>query len=64
MVSTGVQHTVSETGANGTLLSNYTAVIGGACDSNGNVTLQPGDNKTCTITNTKNATLTVTVIGG
>ena len=60
VVSTGVQHTVSETGANGTLLSNYTAVIGGACDSNGNVTLQPGDNKTCTITNTKNATLTVT----
>src|SRR5438876_3104554 len=60
VVSIGVQHTVSETGANGTLLSNYTAVIGGACDSSGNVTLAAGDNKTCTITNTRKPRLTVT----
>ena len=31
--------------------SGYTASFSGACDANGNVTLGPGQNKTCTITN-------------
>ena len=40
-------HVASETNAAG-----YTASVwGGACDENGNVSLLPGDNKTCTITN-------------
>jgi hypothetical protein len=30
---------------------NYSSVISGACDENGNVSLSYGDNKTCTITN-------------
>jgi uncharacterized repeat protein (TIGR01451 family) len=30
---------------------NYAAVFSGACDAGGNVSLAPGDNKTCTITN-------------
>jgi LPXTG-motif cell wall-anchored protein len=46
-------HTISETAGTGTSLSDYTSVIGGACDSNGNVNLAAGDNKTCTITNTR-----------
>src|SRR5262249_10581956 len=46
-------HTVSETAGTGTSLANYTSVIGGDCDANGNVTLAPGDSKVCTITNTR-----------
>jgi predicted ribosomally synthesized peptide with SipW-like signal peptide len=52
-VSSGVQATlptgtysVSETGVSG-----YVASFSGDCDSEGNVTLNPGDVKTCTITN-------------
>jgi hypothetical protein len=44
-VSAGV-YGVSETGVSG-----YEASYSGDCDSEGNVTLNPGDNKTCTITN-------------
>ena len=29
---------------------NYTVTFGGACDTSGNVTLDAGDEKTCTIT--------------
>src|SRR5438093_12092124 len=36
------QHTVSEAGANGTTLDNYTAVVSGDCASDGTVTLNPG----------------------
>ncbi|MFN7015425.1 MAG: hypothetical protein ACK4ON_14260, partial [Bacteroidia bacterium] len=43
--STGT-HTVSETQSNG-----YTASYSGACDSNGTVVLNSGDDKTCIITN-------------
>jgi hypothetical protein len=32
-------------------LPGYTASFSGDCDSNGSITLQPGDNKVCTITN-------------
>ncbi|HUR24688.1 MAG TPA: hypothetical protein VM327_01570 [Candidatus Thermoplasmatota archaeon] len=39
-------HLVSETGMTG-----YTASFGGDCDSNGAVSLSPGDVKACTITN-------------
>src|SRR4051794_4949860 len=52
-------HTVSELGANGTLLANYTAVYGGDCDASGHVTLAAGEAKVCTITNTRIPTLTV-----
>lgn len=47
-------HTVSETAGTATTLSDYTAVIGGNCASDGSITLAAGDNKTCTITNTRN----------
>ena len=52
-------HTVSELGANGTALGNYSAVYGGDCDASGHVTLAAGDAKVCTITNTRIPTLTV-----
>jgi uncharacterized repeat protein (TIGR01451 family) len=53
------QHTVGETAVTGTDLANYTSVIGGACAADGKVTLATGDNKVCTITNTRKPTLTV-----
>ncbi len=56
---TATTHTVGETQGTGTLLSNYTTVISGDCAANGTVTLAAGDNKTCTITNTRKPTLTV-----
>ena len=52
-------HTVSELGANGTALGNYSAVYGGDCDASGHVTLAAGEAKACTITNTRIPTLTV-----
>ena len=52
-------HSVSEVGATGTVLANYTAVYGGDCDASGHVTLAGGDAKVCTITNTRIPTLTV-----
>ncbi|HZC03490.1 MAG TPA: hypothetical protein VE844_19705, partial [Gammaproteobacteria bacterium] len=42
-------HTVSETNQPG-----YTATIGGDCAADGSITLNPGDVKTCTITNNDN----------
>src|SRR5439155_16665821 len=53
VVTTGVAHTVSEALATGTSLSNYDVVIGGNCAADGTVTLQAGDSKLCTITNTR-----------
>src|SRR6185295_7706256 len=55
-------HTVGETAGTGTSLTDYTTVIGGDCAANGSVTLAAGDNKTCTITNTRKPKLTVTKI--
>ena len=55
----GGAHTVSETAGTGTNLANYTTVIGGDCAANGSITLAAGENKTCTITNTRLPTLTV-----
>ena len=57
-VSAGT-HTVTETAGTGNNLANYTSVTDGACASNGSVTLTAGQNLTCTITNTRNSTLTV-----
>jgi len=45
--------TVSETAGTSTSLANYTTVIGGACAADGTLTLAAGENKTCTITNTR-----------
>jgi hypothetical protein len=59
VVSTIGAHTVSETAGTGTSLSNYVSVISGDCAADGTVSLAAGQNKTCTITNTRNATLTV-----
>ena len=54
-VDSGVQtsfnagsYTVSETGPGG-----YASAIGGDCDADGSITLELGDVKSCTITNTK-----------
>ena len=55
--STGVlelgagSHTVSQTAAGQTSLSDYKTFIGGSCSTSGTVGLQPGDFKTCRITN-------------
>jgi hypothetical protein len=46
-------HTVGETGASGTVLSDYVTVISGDCAADGTITLALAENKTCTITNTK-----------
>jgi hypothetical protein len=55
-------HTVSETLGDGTTAvptSNWTIAFSGDCNSSGVVSVTYGDSKTCTITNTKKATLTV-----
>ena len=52
-------HTVGETAGTGTTLSDYTAVISGACAADGTISLRPGDNATCTITNKRRPKLTV-----
>ena len=57
--STGVlevsegSHTVSQTAAAQTALSDYKTFIGGNCTTVGGVVLQPGDFKICRITNIK-----------
>lgn len=52
IVSIGA-HTVGEIAGNGTLLDLYASVISGHCASDGSITLTAGENKTCTITNTR-----------
>ncbi len=62
VVSIG-SHTVDETAGTDTSLADYfTPVIGGDCASDGSITLVGGDDKTCTITNTRIPTLTVNKI--
>lgn len=46
-------HIVGESAVTGTDLAEYVIVISGDCSVGGSVSLQLGDNKTCTITNTK-----------
>ena len=56
---TATSHTVSETAGTGTNLNAYSTVIGGQCAADGTVTLAPGDNKVCTITNSRLPTFQV-----
>ena len=58
LVSAGL-HNVSETGGTGTTLSEYVTTVNGACASNGNITLALGQSATCTITNTRKASVDV-----
>jgi streptogramin lyase len=44
-------HTVAETAVVGFNLADYVVTVGGDCDALGQITLAPGDSKTCTITN-------------
>src|SRR5207237_3387430 len=53
---------VGETAGTGTDVGNYVSVIAGDCSPTGGVTLLSGDNKVCTITNTRKPTLTVTKV--
>jgi len=54
-------HTVGELAGTDTDLGNYTTAISGDCAPDGSITLVTGDQKICTITNTKKSTtLTVT----
>jgi hypothetical protein len=53
LVDPFVSHTVSETAGTGTDLAFYGTVIGGDCASDGTVIVDPGETKTCTITNTR-----------
>lgn len=46
-------HTVSETAAAGTVLTNYTTSFGGACSAAGSIVLVPGDADTCVVTNVR-----------
>ncbi len=53
-------HVVSETAGTGVNLSDYIQAFSGDCDTTGDITLAAGDNKTCTITNTRKGSLQVT----
>lgn len=46
-------HTVGETAVVGTNLGDYVTTIGGDCAATGAITLASGDNKVCTITNSR-----------
>jgi hypothetical protein len=59
-VPPGVHH-VSESAGTGTSLANYATTIGGACASDGTVTLAAGQLATCTITNVRTGEQTGTV---
>ena len=67
-VTAGTPLTVSETAGTGTVLGNYTSVVGGDCTDNGttppsgSITLANGDSATCTITNTRPGQLTGTLV--
>jgi hypothetical protein len=52
-------HSVGETAGTGTTLSDYISTIGGACTPGGSITLSLAQSATCTITNTRKATVGV-----
>ena len=52
-VDIGYNHAVTETAGTNTNLNDYTAVYGGDCDSTGHIVLAAGEDKNCTITNTR-----------
>jgi len=58
IVSIG-SHTVSEIAGTNTILSDYVVTINGNCGSDGTITLAAGQEKTCTITNTKKGKIIV-----
>jgi len=49
------EHTVGETGSDGTHVSDYTVVHGGDCAADGTVVVAAGEHATCTITNIRKA---------
>jgi hypothetical protein len=51
-------HVVGELNAGDASQFNFSGSIGGDCAFDGSITLNPGDNKTCTITNTREAKTT------
>ena len=55
-------HTVSELAGANTNLANYTSLISGDCTAAGAVSLAYGDNKTCTVTNTKRVFTVVVLV--
>jgi len=55
-------HTVGETAGTGTSLTDYVTTIGGDCAANGSITLAAGDNKTCTITNTRKTYKVIVIV--
>lgn len=52
-------HAVRETAGTAANMADYDTVIGGDCDSSGNITLPAGQNKICTITNTRRGRIIV-----
>jgi hypothetical protein len=59
---TAASHTVSETLGDGSIAvptADWTIAFSGDCDSSGSVSVTYGESKSCTITNTKKAKLTV-----
>jgi len=59
----GSTETIGQVAGTGTDLTNYTTTFSGDCNPNGSVayvTLNAGDHKTCTITNTRKGGVTVT----
>ncbi|MBI4099616.1 hypothetical protein HY440_01270, partial [Candidatus Microgenomates bacterium] len=66
-LSANTEYTVGENAGTGTNLSDYTNEISGDCDTDGLITMLPGEAKTCTITNTRrtgNVTFQKIVSGG
>ncbi len=59
IVSIG-SHTVGETACPPASLGNYVTTYSGDCNSLGSVILAAGENKTCTITNTRKGTISIT----
>ena len=63
ITETANTYIVGETAGTATNSADYTTAIGGDCGSDGSITLAAGDNKTCTITNTRNGgTITINKI--
>lgn len=53
MIDIGYTHAVTETAGTNTNLADYISVYSGDCDSTGHIVLAAGENKNCTITNTR-----------
>jgi hypothetical protein len=53
VVLPATSHSVGQRAGAGTSLINFSTAIGGDCAPDGTITLNPGDTKTCTVTNTR-----------